>query len=159
MRITSSLVLTCGLAWAAPAIAEEGGTAFEYSPIARLVQGGQYRAEVWRREVATDSSDVAWSDSELSPSAAKAIGEACVALQKNFDPDFACSVHQGTASEAVKPKVVTKALAAPPPAHKAKMVHPPRVAAQPAVASDKGIWAKEFWKEKDNMGSDGSSGQ
>jgi hypothetical protein len=155
MRITSSLVLTCGLAWAAPALAEEGGAAFEYSPIARLVQGGQFRAEVWRRDAATDSSDVAWSDSELSPTAAKAIVEACAALQKNFDPGFACSVHQGSVAEAAKPKVVTKALAgpAPAPAQKAKLAHPPRVA-KPVVASEKGTWANEFWKGKGATGSD-----
>ena len=79
MRSTISLVLTCGLAWTAPAFAEEGAAGFEYSPVARLVQGGQFRAEVWRRDVATDSSEIAWSDSELSPTAAKAIGEACAA--------------------------------------------------------------------------------
>jgi hypothetical protein len=153
MRITSSLVLTCGLAWAAPALAEEVAAAFEYSPVARLVQGGQFRAEVWRRDVATDSSDVAWSDAELSPTAAKAIGEACAALQKNFDPDFACSLHQGSVSLAAKPKVASKALTGPPPTHKAKSAHaPPRVAAEPAAASDKANWAKDFWKEKDAIG-------
>jgi hypothetical protein len=151
MRITSSLVLTCGLAWAAPALAEEGGTAFEYSPIARLVQGGQYRAEVWRRDVSTDSSDVAWSDSELTPSAAKAIGEACVALQKNFNPGFVCSVHQGSVAEAAKPKVVTKALTGLPPAHKVGLAHPPPVAAQPPVPAEKSTWSNDFWKTQDKF--------
>ena len=153
MRSTIGLVLTCGLAWTAPAFAEEGAAGFEYSPVARLVQGGQFRAEVWRRDVATDSSEIAWSDSELSPTAAKAIGEACAALQKDFDPSFSCPIQQGSA-EAAKPKVVTKALAAPLPPHKVKLVHPPQVAAEPAVASDKGSWAKDYWKaqKKDTEG-------
>ena len=147
MRSTIGLVLTCGLAWTAPAFAEEG--AFDYSPVARLVQGGQFRAEVWRRDVATDSSEIAWSDSELSPTAAKAIGEACAALQKDFDPGFSCSIQQGSAAEAAKPKVVTKALAAPLPPHKVKLLHPPQVAAEPAVVIDKSSWAKDFWKTQE----------
>jgi hypothetical protein len=176
MRITSSLVLTCGLAWAAPAFAEEGRAAFQYSPHARLVQGGQFRAEVWRRDVATGSSDVAWSDAELSPTAAKAMAEACATLQKDFDPGSACSVHQGSAPEAAKPKVVTKALvgappahagppsayagppsayAGPPPAHKGVLAHPPRVEAQPAVTPEKSTWANDFWKTQDKFYSGG----
>jgi len=149
MRITSGLVLACGLAWTAPALAEDGAAAFEYSPVARLVQGGQFQAEVWRRDVATDSSEVAWSDSELSATAAKAIGEACAALQKNFDPGFSCAAHQAAVAEAAKPKVLTKALAGPLPQQKAKLAHPPRVVAEPAVTSDKGTSAKEFWKNQE----------
>ena len=152
MRITSSLVLTCGLAWTVPALAEEGAAAFEYSAVARLVQGGQFQAEVWRRDVATDSSDVAWTDTELSPTAAKAIGEACAALQKNFDPNISCSTQQGSIAEVAKPKVLTKALAGPVPPHKIiKLAHPPQVAAEPAVVTDKGSWSKEYWKAQDKV--------
>ena len=151
MRITSSLVLTCGLAWTAPAIAEDGATAFEYSAVARLVQGGQFQAEVWRRDVATDSNDVAWTDTELSPTAAKAIGEACAALQKNFDPNISCSTQPASIADAAKPKVLTKALAGPLPPHKVKLAYPPQVAAEPAVVSDKGAWAKEFLKTQEKV--------
>jgi hypothetical protein len=149
MRITFSLVLTCGLGWTAPALAEDGAAAFEYSPVARLVQGGQFQAEVWRRDIATDRSDIAWTDTELSPTAAKAIAEACAALQKDFDPGFSCLAHQASVVEAAKPKVVTKALAGPLPPHKVKLVHPPQVAAEPAVASDKGSWNKDYWKSQE----------
>ena len=151
MRITSSLVLTCGLAWTAPALAEDAAAAFEYSAVARLVQGGQFQAEVWRRDVATDGTDVAWTDTELSPTAAKAIGEACAALQKNFDPSFSCLTHQqASVTEAAKPKVLTKALAGPLPPHKViKMVHPPQPPAEPAVVIDKGSWVKDFWKTQE----------
>jgi hypothetical protein len=151
MRITSSLVLTCGLAWTAPALAEDAAAAFEYSAVARLVPGGQFQAEVWRRDLATDGSDVAWTDTELSPTAAKAIAEACAALQKNFEPSFSCSTQSVT--EAAKPKVLTKALAGPLlPPHKVKLAHPPPVAPEPAaVVSDKGAWAKEFWKTQERV--------
>jgi hypothetical protein len=152
MRITSSLVLMCGLAWTAPALAEDGAAAFEYSAVARLVPGGQFQAEVWRRDLATDGSDVAWTDTELSPTAAKAIGEACVALQKNFDPSFSCSTQQGSVTEVAKPKVLTKALAGPVlPPHKVKLVHPPQVAAEPAIVNDKASWVKEFWKTQERV--------
>jgi hypothetical protein len=167
MRIACSLVLTCGLAGATPALAQDGSTEFEYSPVARLVHAGQFRAEVWRREIVTDRSDLAWSDTELSPTAAKAAAEACAALQRNFDPNFSCAPapHQESVSEAAKPQVVSKALASPAIVHNAHKVDhehnkvkvvakvpvypPPATEEPPVAASEKGTWLRDFWKNQD----------
>src|SRR5215467_12253024 len=91
MRIARALIIACSLNLMTGAIAEDQARTFEYLPSAHLVSAGQYRAEVWRRELATNTSDLAWSNNELAPSAAKAKAEACAALQANFDQAFSCA--------------------------------------------------------------------
>ena len=77
-----------------PVLAQEQAAAFEYSPVVRLVRSGQFQAEVWRRDVRTDRSDLAWSNREIYPTTAAAMIEACTSLRKNFDAAFSCSDHQ-----------------------------------------------------------------
>jgi hypothetical protein len=86
--------MASGLALAMPTLAQEQASAFEYSPVVRLVRSGQFQAEVWRRDVRTDRSDLAWSNREIYPTTAAAMVEACTSLRKNFDAAFSCSDHQ-----------------------------------------------------------------
>jgi hypothetical protein len=89
------LLMASSLAMAMPvALAQEQASAFEYSPVVRLVRSGQFQAEVWRRDVRTDRSDLAWSNREIYPTTAAAMIEACTSLRKNFDAAFSCSDHQ-----------------------------------------------------------------
>ena len=89
LLMASSLALTMPVA-----LAQEQASAFEYSPVVRLVRSGQFQAEVWRRDVRTDRSDLAWSNREIYPTTAAAMIEACASLRKNFDAAFSCSDHQ-----------------------------------------------------------------
>ena len=88
------LLMASSLALAMPALAQEQAAPFEYSPVVRLVRSGQFQAEVWRRDVRTDRSDLAWSNREIYPTTAAAMIEACTSLRKNFDAAFSCSDHQ-----------------------------------------------------------------
>ena len=89
LLMASSLALTMPVA-----LAQEQASAFEYSPVVRLVRSGQFQAEVWRRDVRTDRSDLAWSNREIYPTTAAAMIEACTSLRKNFDAAFSCLDHQ-----------------------------------------------------------------
>jgi hypothetical protein len=88
------LLMASSLALTTPALAQEQASAFEYSPVVRLVRSGQFQAEVWRRDVRTDRSDLAWSNREIYPTTTAAMIEACTSLRKNFDAAFSCSDHQ-----------------------------------------------------------------
>ena len=95
MRFSRTLLLMASsLALTTPALAQEQVAAFEYSPVVRLVRSGQFQAEVWRRDVRTDRSDLAWSNREIYPTTAAAMIEACTSLRRNFDAAFSCSDHQ-----------------------------------------------------------------
>ncbi len=85
------VVAMCGIGAIAPALAEDQPTPFQYSPVARLLSNGQYRAEIWRRDVANGQEDRAWSNFELHASSAKAMDEACTTLRKYFDGSFSCA--------------------------------------------------------------------
>ena len=89
LLMASSLALTMPVA-----LAQEHAAPFEYSPVVRLVRSGQFQAEVWRRDVRTDRTDLAWSNREIYPTTAAAMVEACTSLRKNFDAAFSCSDHQ-----------------------------------------------------------------
>src|SRR5262245_26663568 len=92
MHISKTLLLMASsLALTTPTLAQVQVAAFEYSPIVRLMRTGQFHAEVWRRDVRTDHSDLAWSNGESYPTAAAAMIEACTSLRKNFDVTFPCS--------------------------------------------------------------------
>ena len=141
---TRSLVMTSCLALTAPALAQEAANTFEYSPVVRLMHNGKFRAEVWRRDVGTDQSDLAWSDSELSATATTAIVDACAALQRNFDGTFPC-MHagnqgaEGVAAHAAGAAaiLVGRTTATPAPQHKLVKVpvKPPSTAAEPDTQS------------------------
>jgi hypothetical protein len=95
MLISKTLLLMASsLTLATPTLAQERATAFEYSPVVRLMRSGQFQAEVWRRDVRTNRSDVAWSNRETYPTTAAAMIEACTSLRKNFDVPFTCSDQQ-----------------------------------------------------------------
>ena len=96
MLISKSLLLMASsLALTMPgALAQEQAAPFEYSPVVRLVRSGQFQAEVWRRDVRTDRTDLAWSNREIYPTTAAAMVEACTSLRRNFDAAFSCSDHQ-----------------------------------------------------------------
>ena len=88
------LLMASSLALTMPALAQEQAAPFEYSPVVRLVRSGQFQAEVWRRDVRTDRTDLAWSNREIYPTTAAAMVEACASLRKNFDAAFSCLDHQ-----------------------------------------------------------------
>jgi hypothetical protein len=111
-RLASSCALVCGLGAWAPLLAQQA--TFEYSAVARLLQDGNFRAEIWRRELASDRSDIAWSSNEPSPNAVEAVGEACQSLQQNFDASFPC------------PRVASAVTATEHPPAKAKAAPRPR---------------------------------
>jgi hypothetical protein len=153
-------------------LAQENSTSSEYYPTARLSDGGQYRAEVWRRT--NGQEDRAWAKHEAYPSEAVALGEACRALRQYFDASFGCagasdqkaaeaqpgpaavsarSPGQGGGSEPQTVVVVAPVVAPSPTVAK------PTTAAPPAAAkkADQGApeakrsagsptnWAKGFW--------------
>ena len=95
LLVTSSIALTM------PALAQEQTLPFEYSPIVRLMRNGQFQAEVWRRDVRTDHSELAWSNGETYATATAGMVEACTSLRKNFDATFSCSpaAPHGTAGD------------------------------------------------------------
>lgn len=160
MPIARSVALLCGLL-AASAFAQQQESAFEYSPVARLMHDGSFRAEVWRREIATDRSDLAWSSNEPSPTAAVAASEACRSLQQNFDAGFVCptagsAAPQGQLRERASEKSVMRAGAAAaagkdPQASAARKA--PTTTNQGAAAGGKAAgmgnaWAKDFLQKK-----------
>lgn len=173
---SGALIVACGLAVTEPAGAGELAAAFEYAPVARLTHGGLFRAEVWRRDVRTDRSDLAWSDSEPYATAALAMVEACASLQKSYDPAFPCAratqARSGTARAAgpapapAAPKVaavpvrqgMTPAKAPVPRAGNQSASQAPN---RQVVAGDRNAWIKEFWKHQDTGqggGGDGGGG-
>src|SRR5215471_6213837 len=84
------VIAVCGIGATVPTLADDEARIFRYSSIARLVGEGQYRAEVWRREIASGKEEAAWSNSDLHGSAAEALAAACAKLRENFDVSFAC---------------------------------------------------------------------
>ena len=70
---TALVVAVFGIGATGPTLAQDGARSFQYSPIARLVGEGQYRAEVWREENASGKEERAWNNSELHGSSAEAL--------------------------------------------------------------------------------------
>ena len=140
MLISKTLLLMAtGLALTAPALAQERAADFEYSPIVRLMRTGQFQAEVWRRDLRTDQSDLAWSTRELYPTAAAAMIEACTSVRKNFDLAFPC----GRAS----PQGPASVRAPANPSATAVANQRPVPAVKEHVTSDaSGAWLKDFWR-------------
>ena len=139
LLLASSLVLTT------PALAQEQAAAFEYSPVVRLMRSGHFQAQVWRRDVRTDHTDLAWSNRELYPTAAAAMVEACTSLHKNFDIAFSCSgaAYRGTAKDraAANPSATELGHKSAVPAIERKVVVYERV-----TSGARAAWLKDFWK-------------
>src|SRR5215510_12566768 len=114
------LLMASSLALTMPALAQERTVAFEYSPIVRLLRSGQFQAEVWRRDIRTEHSELAWSNSEAYTTAMAGMTEACTSLRKNFDATFPCSpaVPHGVAGDtaAANPSTTAAALKSAAPA-------------------------------------------
>src|SRR5215471_16398061 len=150
---TVLFVAICGISATAPTLAQDGARIFQYSPVARLVEEGQYRAEVLRREVASGTEDRAWSNSSLHESAADAIAAACATLRENFDDSFSCPQRSrdAKAGETVKkPAAVVTQKSRPPkdngpntPPANSLVTTPKAVAAASKPSSSD--WARDFW--------------
>ena len=156
MSITRGLLVLCGLGLSAPALAQQADLAFEYSPVARLLQNGQFRAEVWRRDIATDRIENAWNDAEPALTAAVAITAACASIKQNFDPSFRCS----RAATPAPYEGATVKGPSPPAQRKPPIVrtsaYPSRVTSpNPAPQSGGSAWIKNFWEVRDREGGGG----
>src|SRR5262245_40003379 len=119
MLIFKTLLLTVSsLALTMPALAQERTVPFEYSPIVRLLRSGQFQAEVWRRDVRTEHSELAGSKSETYATATAGMIEACTSLRNNFDATFPCSpaAPHGADTAAANPSAATAMKTAAPAA-------------------------------------------
>jgi hypothetical protein len=103
---TVLVVVVCGIGATLPGLAHDEARIFQYSPIARLEGEGQYRAEVWRRETASDKEERAWSGSDLHRSSEQAIAAACTTLRETFAASCARSSHNAKAGETVAGQTV-----------------------------------------------------
>ena len=188
MLIARGLLVLCGLGLSAPALAQQTDAAFEYSPVARLLQNGQYRAEVWRRDVTADRGEIAWSDAEPTATAATAIAEACTALTQNFDPAFHCPRAVAAPSQegvALKPSATAVPNKLPLPVGKAPPAlpgvgkappalpgvvkagaHPPSPAVMPGAPATTPApptggsgWARDFWQSRDRTSAGGGGSE
>jgi hypothetical protein len=153
-----------------PALAQEQAAAFEYYPVAHHMPSGQFQAEVWRRNLRIGPSDLAWSNQERYATAARAMAEACVSIQQNFDTSFSCSrvANATPASSSTAPSAsVTapaKRTAVPAVEPKVTSVNAPvrsrSVTYEPVGLDEKSSWLKDFWKniEKHSGGGGGGDG-
>jgi len=103
---TVLVVVVCGIGATLPSLADDEARIFQYSPIARLEGEGQYRAEVWRRETASDREERAWSSSDLHGSSEQAIAAACTTLRENFAASCARSSQNAKAGQTVAGRTV-----------------------------------------------------
>jgi uncharacterized membrane protein YgcG len=151
------LLMASSFALTVPALAQEPATAFEYSAVARLMRSGQFQAEVWRRDVTNDHSDLAWTNRELYPTAAAAMGEACTSLRKNFDLAFSClrAAPQGPARDKTpaNPGATVAAMKSAVPAVEHKVVVDEKVISDASRA-----WLKDFWKVQERQSGGGTGG-
>ena len=156
---TALVVAVCGIGATGPILAQDDARIFQFSPIARLVGEGQYRAEVWRRENASGKEEPAWSNSDVHGSPAEALAAACAKLRENFDDSFSCiqTSRDAKAGETVKrPGTVESG----PPKEKtspanSRVPEPKTVA---AVKPGSNNWAKEFWTNQSRWGHGGGDG-
>src|SRR5215468_4428454 len=109
---TVLVVAVCGIGATVPTLAQDDARIFQYSAIARLVGEGQYRAEVWRRELASGKEEPAWSSSDLHGSSEKAIAAACTPLRESFPSSCTLTLRTAKARKTVREPapVVTKKL-------------------------------------------------
>ena len=162
------LFMTYGLAVTMPALAQEQAAAFEYYPVAHPIPSGQFQAEVWRRNLRTGPSDLAWSSQTRYATAARAMAQACVSLQKNFDASFSCSrvANPPPASSTALASVAAAAnkTAVPAVERKVSSVNAPvrsqPITYEPVGLDEKSSWLNNFWKnhERYSGGGDGGGG-
>ena len=160
------VVAVCGIGASVPSLAQDETRIFEYSPIARLVGAGQYRAEVWRRENKSGKEKAAWSNAELHGSPAEALAAACAKLRENFDDSFSCTQasRDAKAGETVKePGTVVTEESRPPKENRSKAppANSPVPAPKAVAATSKpgsNNWAKEFWASQSRWGHGGGDG-
>src|SRR5262245_46496390 len=141
---TILVVAACGIVATVPTFADDEARIFQYSSIARLVGEGQYRAEVWKREIASGKEEPAWSSSDLHGSSEQAIAAACTTLRENFASSCTQTSRNAKAGETVGEPVTEKS-SLPPNALPANPPIPP--VKEVAAASNPGSsnWAKKFW--------------
>jgi hypothetical protein len=143
---TVLVVAVCGIGATVPTLAHDEARIFQYSSIARLVGEGQYRAEVWRREDASDKEERAWSSSDLHTSSEQAIAAACTALRKSFAsscPQIMRSVNAGEIVREPRSPVTEKSSlpSKAPPANSPASALKEVAAVHPGPTN----WAKKFW--------------
>jgi len=144
---TVLVVAVCGIVATVPTLANDEARIFQYSSIARLVGEGQYRAEVWRREIAGGKEEPAWSSSDLHGSSEQAISAACTTMRENFASSCTPTSHNAKARETVKApaSVVTEKSSLPPKAPPANSHPPPPPAVAAASNPGPSSWARRFW--------------
>ena len=144
---TVLVVAVCGIGATVPILAQDEARIFQYSAIARLVGEGQYRAEVWRRESASDNEERAWSSSDLNGSSAQAIAAACTTLRESFASSCTQTSPHANAGETVKEpgSVVIEKSRAPSKAPPVNSPLPPAKEVAAASNPRSTNWAKEFW--------------
>jgi len=159
---TVLVVAVCGIGATVPTLAQDEARIFQYSPIARFVGEGQYRAEVWRRENASGKEERAWSNSDLHGSSTEALAAACAKLRENFDDSFSCTQasRDAKAGETVKePGTVVTEESRPPKENRSKAppANSPVPAPKSAAAASPGSsdWGKEFWAHQSRWGHGG----
>jgi len=150
------LAVTCGAAFATSTVAQEQSAAFEYWPVARHLRNGQFQAEVWRHDLRSSYSDLAWSNQERFATPAIAMAKACTSVQNNFDASFSCSrvAHQASASDSEagnhgSATAGTKTAVAPVESKGAEVkdpTQPSRIVKLPASSEERRAWLKDFWK-------------
>jgi len=152
------VVAVCGIGASVPSLAQDETRIFEYSPIARLVGAGQYRAEVWRRENKSGKEKAAWSNAELHGSPAEALAAACAKLREKFDVSFSCiqTSHDAKAGKTVTQSTPLKENGSKTPPANSPVPAPKAVAATSKPGSNN--WAKEFWASQSRWGHGGGDG-
>jgi hypothetical protein len=170
---TTLVVAVFGIAATVPTLAQDEARIFQYSPIARLVGEGQYRAEVWRRENASGKEERAWSSSDLHGSSQEAIAAACIKLRESFASSCTQTSRDARAGETVKePGRPPKEDGSKTPPANSPVPEPEAVAAASnpgfhkwvkqlwAAASQPGSsnWGKEFWANQSRWGHGGGDG-
>jgi uncharacterized membrane protein YgcG len=151
------LLLASSLALIPPALAQEQAAAFEYSAVARLMRSGHFQAEVWRHDVRTDQSDLAWSNRELYPSAAAAMIEACTSLRKNFDLDFSCS-HAAPQAVARNGAPANSSATASATKSAVPTVDRKVVVKEQITLRARGAWLTDFWKVQEGQSGGSAAG-
>ena len=103
-------VMLWGLALITPALAQDQRAQSAYSASAQLMNDGQYRAEVWRRDGATGHNELAWSNATTHATMTKAMDEACTALKEFYDPSTSCgrAARDGAARDRQAERLVEK---------------------------------------------------
>ena len=141
------VIAVCGVGATVPTLADDEARIFHYSSIARLVGEGQYRAEVWRREIASGKEEPAWCSSDLHESSEQAIAAACTTLGESFASSCSLASRNAKAGETVRepPSVVTEKSSVPSKAPPANRPIPP-VKEVPAVSNPgSSNWGRKFW--------------